>query len=269
MSGDKHIVLGGSLGEHPLNLRPGEYAAGRSTFSRDTWSDEYRTVHHPPLSRQDHRVLRSLSAICSIPAGYGRPMAPEEDSPTSRFASLANPTYRKLWWGGSFIFLAMQVQLVARGWLAYELIGTNTALGGVLIGFGVATLIAIPTGGVIADRFNKRTILVLCQIANTITALVIALAITSGIIAYWMIVAASVAGGASLSLLAPARMAMTAEIVDRSLLTNAVMLSTDDPNHRSGRSGPADRAGRLRSGRRLLRVGITFGHLDPSDPSTP
>jgi MFS family permease len=153
-------------------------------------------------------------------------MAHEEDSPTSRFASLANPTYRKLWWGGSFIFLAMQVQMVARGWLAYELIGTNTALGGVLIGFGVATLIAIPTGGVIADRFNKRTILVLCQIANTITALAIALAITGGIIAYWMIVAASVAGGASLSLLAPARMAMTAEIVERSLLTNAVMLST-------------------------------------------
>ena len=153
-------------------------------------------------------------------------MAPEEDSPTSRFASLASPTYRKLWWGGSFIFLAMQVQMVARGWLAYELIGTNTALGGVLIGFGVATLIAIPTGGVIADRFNKRTILVLCQIANTITALAIAVAITGGVIAYWMIVAASVAGGASLSLLAPARMAMTAEIVNRSLLTNAIMLST-------------------------------------------
>jgi MFS family permease len=153
-------------------------------------------------------------------------MATEADTSTPRFASLADPTYRKLWWGGLFVFLAMQVQMVARGWLAYELTGTNTALGGVLIGFGIAALIAIPTGGVIADRFNKRTILILCQIANTITALAIAFALTADAIAYWMIVAASVAGGASMSLLAPARMAMTAEIVNRSLLTNAVMLST-------------------------------------------
>ena len=80
--------------------------------------------------------------------------------PTGRFASLAIPEFRRLWWGGVFVFLAMQTQQIARSWLAYELTGTNTALGGVLIGFGVAGLVAIPTGGVLADRFAKRTILV-------------------------------------------------------------------------------------------------------------
>ncbi len=80
--------------------------------------------------------------------------------PTGRFASLAIPEFRRLWWGGVFVFLAMQTQQIARSWLAYELTGTNTALGGVLIGFGVAGLVAIPTGGVLADRFTKRTILV-------------------------------------------------------------------------------------------------------------
>lgn len=123
-----------------------------------------------------------------------------------------------------FVFLAMQTQQIARSWLAYELTGTNAALGGVLIGFGVAGLVAIPTGGVLADRLNKRTILVATQAVNTVVAIAIAVAIETGVIAYWMIVVASVIGGSTISLLAPARMAMTAEIIDRSALTNAIML---------------------------------------------
>ena len=119
--------------------------------------------------------------------------------PTGRFASLAIPEFRRLWWGGVFVFLAMQTQQIARSWLAYELTGTNTALGGVLIGFGVAGLVAIPTGGVLADRFAKRTILVTTQLVNTATAVLIAVAIETGVIAYWMIVAASVVGGSSRS----------------------------------------------------------------------
>ena len=144
--------------------------------------------------------------------------------PTRRFEALTQPDFRRLWWGGMFVFLAMQTQQIARSWLAYELTGTNAALGGVLIGFGVAGLVAIPTGGVLADRLNKRTILVATQAVNTVVAIAIAVAIETGVIAYWMIVVASVIGGSTISLLAPARMAMTAEIIDRSALTNAIML---------------------------------------------
>ncbi|MEM8708484.1 MAG: MFS transporter [Actinomycetota bacterium] len=150
----------------------------------------------------------------------------DSTEPTGRFASLAIPEFRRLWWGGVFVFLAMQTQQIARSWLAFELTGTNTALGGVLIGFGVAGLIAIPTGGVLADRFNKRTILVVCQLVNTVTAVAIGVAIETGAIRYWMIVAASVVGGSTISILAPARMALSAEIVSRERLTNAIMLGT-------------------------------------------
>ena len=101
----------------------------------------------------------------------------DEAPPAGRFSSLAIPEFRRLWWGGVFVFLAMQTQQIARSWLAYELTGTNTALGGVLIGFGIAGLVAIPTGGVLADRFNKRTILVATQLVNTVTAVLIAVAI--------------------------------------------------------------------------------------------
>ena len=143
---------------------------------------------------------------------------------TGRFEALAEPGFRRLWWGGLFVFLAMQTQQIARSWLAFELTGTNTALGGVLIGFGIAGLVAIPTGGVLADRVNKRTILVSTQLINTVVAVAIAVAIETGALRYWMIVVASVIGGSTISILAPARMAMTAEIIDRDRLTNAIML---------------------------------------------
>lgn len=145
--------------------------------------------------------------------------------PIGRFDSLKVSTFQRLWFGGMFVFLAMQTQQIARAWLAFDLTGTNTALGGVLIGFGVSGLFAIPAGGVIADRFDKRMVIVLTQLVNVVTTLAIAGAIETETIAYWMIVLASVIGGATISILAPSRIAMTAELVDREQLTNAVMLS--------------------------------------------
>ena len=145
--------------------------------------------------------------------------------PIGRFDSLKVSTFQRLWFGGMFVFLAMQTQQIARAWLAFDLTGTNTALGGVLIGFGVSGLFAIPAGGVIADRFDKRIVIVLTQLVNVVTTLAIAGAIETETIAYWMIVLASVIGGATISILAPSRIAMTAELVDREQLTNAVMLS--------------------------------------------
>jgi len=148
----------------------------------------------------------------------------ETETNPGRFSSLAFPEYRLLWWGGVFAFLSMQTQQIARAWLAWQLTGTSTALGGVLVGFGVASLFAIPTGGVLADRFPKRTIIVAAQLLQAVSALAIATAVTTDVIAYWMLVVASVVQGAAISLLGPARLAMTADLVDRRHLTNAIFL---------------------------------------------
>ncbi len=145
-------------------------------------------------------------------------------SKPGRLSSLSFPEYRLLWWGGVFAFLSMQTQQIARAWLAWELTGTSTALGGVLVGFGVASLIAIPTGGVLADRFPKRTIIVVAQVLQAASALAIATAVSADVIAYWMLVAASVVQGSAISILGPARLAMTADLVDTDHLTNAIFL---------------------------------------------
>lgn len=144
---------------------------------------------------------------------------------TDRFASLRLPVYRRLLTGGTFNFLAMQISIIARGWLAFDLTGTNTALGGVLIGFGLSSIIAIPTGGVLADRLPKRKVLIATGAAQSLVSLLLAVAVATDVIAYWMLVVASILQGFIISLLGPARLAFMAEVVPRERLTNAIFLS--------------------------------------------
>ncbi len=144
---------------------------------------------------------------------------------SGRFAALQNRHYRRLFVGGLFTFLAMQVSGIARAWLAFELTGTNTGLGAVMLVFGMASIVAIPYGGMIADRFAKRSVLAVAGVIQAATPIGLGTAAATGTEAYWMLLAASVAQGAVISILAPARLALIADVVGRDTVTNAVFLS--------------------------------------------
>ena len=143
---------------------------------------------------------------------------------TSTFASLQVATYRLLFVSGTISFLAVQVQMVARGWLANDLSGSNTGLGGVYMAFGVPMLVATPFGGVLADRVSKRNILLVTQVAMTLSAAWIGFGVVFDFVEYWMLLVTSAIQAVSFSFLGPARMAMTSELVGRHLLPNAIVL---------------------------------------------
>jgi MFS family permease len=142
----------------------------------------------------------------------------------STFASLSIPEYRVLFISGAVSFLATQVQLIGRGWLANDLTDSSSGLGGVYMAFGIAMLIATPIGGVLADRRSRRALLLVTQATFAIVATYVGLAVQFGFIRYWMLLITAVLQAVAFSLLAPARMAMTAEVVGRDLLSNAVVL---------------------------------------------
>ena len=145
--------------------------------------------------------------------------------PSGRFAALHNRQYRLLFVGGLFTFLTMQVAGIARAWLAFELTGSNTGLGGVMLAFGLFSIVAIPYGGVISDRFSKRTVLAVAGTVQTLTPVGLGLAVATGIESYWMLLAASVLQGGVISILAPARLAFISDVVGREAITNAIFLS--------------------------------------------
>jgi MFS family permease len=142
----------------------------------------------------------------------------------STFSSLRYPEYRRLWISGLVVFMGVNAQSIARGWLARELTGTNAGLGGVLLAFGVAMLIATPFGGVAADRFPKRTVLLVSEVLLVGTAFWIGFAVQFDFIAYWMLLAASAIQAVAFAMYGPARMAFMAELVEGDALGNAIVL---------------------------------------------
>jgi len=144
---------------------------------------------------------------------------------SGRFAALHNPAFRKLFVGGLFTFLTMQVAGIARAWLAFELTGSNTGLGGVMLAFGACSIVAIPYGGMISDRFPKRNVLVLAGALQAATPVWLGVAVATDTASYWMLLAASVVQGGVISILAPARLTMISEVVGRESITNAIFLS--------------------------------------------
>ena len=122
---------------------------------------------------------------------------------SSTFASLAVVTYRRLFAAGLIAFLAVQSQVIARGWLANELTGTNTGLGGVYMAFGVPMLIATPFGGVLADRLSKRLVIAVCLLVLAATAAWIGFGVAFDFVEYWMLLVASAAPGPGVRLPRP------------------------------------------------------------------
>jgi MFS family permease len=129
-----------------------------------------------------------------------------------------------LYLNAAVVFLGVMAQSIARSWLAFELTGSNAALGGVLLAFGVAMLLATPWGGVAADRFPKRLVLQIAVGLLAASSAWIGLAVATGVIEYWMLLAAGAVQAVGFALFNPARMAFLAEILPAASVSRGVSL---------------------------------------------
>lgn len=153
-----------------------------------------------------------------VPAG---PVAPAVLGP---MALLRIGGFLVLYLNAAAVFLGVMAQAIARSWLAFELTGSNAALGGVLLAFGVALLVATPWGGVAADRLPKRLVLQISVLLLASSSAWIGLAVVFDVVAYWMLIGSSVLQAVGFALFNPARMAFLAELVPRGSVPQAVSL---------------------------------------------
>jgi MFS family permease len=154
------------------------------------------------------------------------------------FNTLGVRNFRIFWLGVNTLFFAGQLQMPAQAWLAYEL--THSALELTLVAAmqSVPMVVLSPFSGVIVDRVQKRTVILITQIFAVAIAAVIAVLITTGHIQYWHLLLSSFLSGINWAFSTTARNAIMAELVPGEKLYNAIALSNAGANV-TGIAGPA------------------------------
>lgn len=146
------------------------------------------------------------------------------------FQSLQHRDYRWLWIGLLFSYGAIQMNMVARGWLVYELTSSAVALGLVMSMWGFSVLFLSPLGGVIADRVPKRNLMIATQGGTGAVTAVIAVLITLDMIQLWHLIVYSLISGALFAFNMPARQALLSELVPEDQAMNAIALGSSAMN---------------------------------------
>lgn len=120
---------------------------------------------------------------------------------------------------------SMNMQLVIRGLLAYDLTGSYAILGLVGLAGALPMLFLSVFGGVIADRLPKKTVMQVGQASSLANAAVMAILIFTDLMSIeWLLITAA-AQGMTMALMMPARQAMLPEIVGMDRMMNAVSLN--------------------------------------------
>jgi MFS family permease len=142
------------------------------------------------------------------------------------FRALRFPGYRYLWLGQLGHSATMWMEQVVRPLLILEL--TRSAL---QVGFVVAVRM-VPQflfgllAGVVADRYNKRRVLMISQIVTMLMHLILAVLILLGKIEVWHVFVTAFISGGSMAFNQPARQALIPRLVPSDLILNAVALNT-------------------------------------------
>ncbi len=141
--------------------------------------------------------------------------------------TLAALTVRDYAWyftGNFAFFSAMQMNIILRGYLAYQLTDAATALGIVAVTFAIPMLFGAPIGGVIADRVNKRTLLIVLQVFTTLVILTMTILIFTERVVFWHLLVSAFVTAIVQSIIMPTRQAIAPQLVPQHLLMNAVSL---------------------------------------------
>lgn len=146
------------------------------------------------------------------------------------FASLSNRDFRFLWVGNLGAQFAMQMQVVARGWLIYAITNSPMMLTWTLLSFAIPSFLFSLFGGVIADRLRKKRVMIVSQLLNCAATLLLATIVIRGEVTFMHFIYFGLFNGTVLSLSMPSRQSVIPEIVGEEALFNAMALSTASMN---------------------------------------
>jgi MFS family permease len=171
-----------------------------------------------------------------MPAEIPTPNNPETSKPQQRgglsgqllsaFPAFESPNFRRYFPGQVISMIGTWIQMVAQGWLVLEITGSAFDVGLAAAASTLPTLFLSLFGGVVVDRYPRRTILLWTQSAAMLLAFVLGIFAMTGMVTIWIILVLSFLLGCVNALNVPALQAFLSEIVEREHLPSAIAMNS-------------------------------------------
>lgn len=169
-----------------------------------------------------------------------RPMVEQPDEPMEPILSSLPPNTEgnttfiamrhrnfQLYFGGQLISnIGTWMQIIAQGWVVYQISHSELALGLVAFASAIPTLVISPWGGVIVDRMSRRNLLIMTQSGAMLLAFALAALTFANVMQEWHVIVLSALLGVVNAFDAPARQALVPEMVGKRDLPNAIALNS-------------------------------------------
>ena len=141
------------------------------------------------------------------------------------FKSLKERQYRTYFIALLLMMAAVNMQMVARSQLTYDITGSPLYVGLVGAGFAPPILLLAIFGGSVSDQFNKKHILQISQLGMIILSAIIAISIFLDVLTVFHLLLAAFLQGFLWAFLVPARQSLIPELVEKDLIVNAIALN--------------------------------------------
>ncbi|MEN3369682.1 MAG: hypothetical protein V7609_1825 [Verrucomicrobiota bacterium] len=169
------------------------------------------------------------SATANVPedmTGRPRRVATGGISLRKTFSALKHRNFRLFFSGQIISFTGSWMTTTAQGWLVYQLTGSKALLGIVAAAASAPMLFFATWGGWMADRYPKRSVLLVTQTCWMLLSLAMAALVWTKIVQSWQIIALAILGGVTMAFDMPARQSFVIEMTSREDLMNAISLNS-------------------------------------------
>lgn len=134
--------------------------------------------------------------------------------------------FRLMWFGACTSSIGTWMQIVAQGWLIYRLSHSPFLLALDQFLGGLPIFLFSLVGGVVADRVERRKILLVSQYIQMASAALLTILVASGVVHVWHILCLSFVSGLAQAFGGPAYQALIPTLVDREDMPNAIALNS-------------------------------------------
>ncbi|MFP8878730.1 MAG: MFS transporter [Myxococcota bacterium] len=145
-------------------------------------------------------------------------------------AALRIPQYRWLFASNMAFFFAMQGQMVVRLLIVWDLTQNKAMLGYMSFAVAVPMVVISPFGGVIADRLDRRKLILFGQAFLAINEIILLALLVTGRLEFWHLVVGAFLMGCTFPIIMPSRMAIVVRIVGKDTLGSAMALTSGGMN---------------------------------------